>query len=150
MHRRPMRWLPALVALLFLGQAALMAVAAAANFEIVPSASEARYRVREQLAGLNFPNDAIGTTKSISGMIVLDTHGRPAPGSKITVDLRTLRSDEGRRDNYLHQNTLTTATFPRAEFVPRELRGLPNPLPRSGQANVQILGDMTLRNVTGR
>ncbi len=104
--------------------------------------------VREQLAGLRFPNDAVGTTRSISGTITFDGEGRLGPGSKVTLDLRTLRSDEAKRDNYLRANTLTTASFPYTELVPREVRGLPFPLPASGRASVQILGNLTVRGVT--
>ena len=64
------------------------------------------------------------------------------------MDLRTLQSDEARRDNYLRNNTLATASFPYAEFVPREIRGLPFPLPGAGRATVQLLGDLTIRGVT--
>ncbi len=141
-----MRWIQTLMALFVV--ASLSVVAEAANLEVAPSASEARYRVREQLAGVNFPNDAVGTTQSISGTIAFDAQGRLAPGSKIIVDLRTLRSDEARRDNYLRRNTLTTASFPYAEFVPREVRGLLFPLPASGRADVQIRGNLTIRGVT--
>jgi len=146
MRRKAPRWLWTLIALLVV--ASLQAVAEATTLEVVPSASEARYRVREQLAGYNFPNDAVGTTRSISGTIAFDAQGRLEPGSKLTVDLRTLRSDEAKRDNYLRANTLTTASFPYTEFVPREVRGLPFPLPASGRASVQILGNLTVRGVT--
>ena len=56
--------------------------------------------------------------------------------------------DEARRDDYLRERMLTTARFPNAELVPREIRGLPVPLPGSGQAPVQILGALTIRGVT--
>ena len=143
-----MRRILALGVLLVLALTVPLAAAEAATLEIVPSESAARYRVREQLAGRNFPNDAIGTTQQVSGSIVLDAQGRIVPGSKVTVDLRTIKSDEARRDNYLRNNTLMTASFPYAEFVPGELRGLPFLLPASGRANVQILGSLTIRGVT--
>ena len=143
-----MRWILALGVLLGAALTVPLAVAEAATLEIVPSASTASYRVREQLAGRNFPNDAIGTTQQVSGSIVLDAQGKIMPGSKVTVDLRTITSDEPRRDNYIRNNTLTTASFPHAEFVLGELRGLPFPLPASGKANVQILGTLTIRGVT--
>ena len=146
MHRKALRWIQTLLILFVV--AVLPVVAGAATLEVVPSASEARYRVREQLAGVPFPNDAVGTTQSVNGTIALDGEGRPVPGSKFTVDLRSLRSDEERRDNYLRERTLTTARFPYAEFVPREIRGLPFPLPGAGHATVQLLGDLTIRGVT--
>ena len=38
----------------------------------VGKGSRAEYRVREQLARLNFPNDAVGTTESVAGAIVIN------------------------------------------------------------------------------
>lgn len=111
--------------------------------------SEARYRVREQLANRSLPSDAVGVTTAVSGQIVLETDGTVIPAeSRFVVDLSTLRSDSDRRDNYIHRNTLETARFPTAEFVPTEVRGLPNPLPTSGDVTFQLIGDLTLHGVT--
>lgn len=119
------------------------------RFTLVPEGSEARYRVREQLARLSFPSDAVGATKAISGQIVVNPDGTIlSEESKIVVDLTTLRSDESRRDNYIKNNTLQTSRFPTAEFVPREIRGLPSPLPASGEGTFQLIGDLTLHGVT--
>jgi polyisoprenoid-binding protein YceI len=123
---------------------------AAARYTVAEG-SEVRYRVREQLAGLSFPNDAVGTTGAVEGAISLDGQGQVVPGeSRITVDLRTLRSDEARRDNYLRRNTLDTERHPAAIFVPAELRGLPVPLPAAGTHPVELVGDFTVREVTRR
>ena len=61
--------------------------------------------------------------------------GTRAPAdSRVTVDLRTLRSDEARRDNYVRRNTLETERFPTVTFVP--IRGaapaIPAPAERLG------------------
>ena len=37
-----------------------------------PDGNEVRYRIREQLVGLDLPNDAVGATKEISGGIAFD------------------------------------------------------------------------------
>jgi polyisoprenoid-binding protein YceI len=108
--------------------------------------STAEYRVREQLARLNFPNDAIGTTDSLTGSILIGADG--ALGGRLTVDLRDLESDSGRRDAFLRENTLHTTRFPLAEFVPRRQKGLPTPLPASGKASFTLVGDMTIHGVT--
>lgn len=110
--------------------------------------SEARYLVREQLAGLDFPNDAVGRTRLVSGTLVV-ADGQVVPAaSQITVDMASLETDEGRRDNYVRRRTLVTDSFPVATFVPRELRGVPVPLPASGRHTFQIAGDLTLKGVT--
>jgi polyisoprenoid-binding protein YceI len=124
---------------------------AAGRYDVVAEGSEVRYRVREQLVGLNFPNDAVGATSAIEGAIVFDAQGRLAPGaSRFTVDLRTLRSDEARRDNYLRRNTLETERYPTVVFVPAEARGLPAPLPESGTVPFELVGDLTVKEVTRR
>ena len=118
------------------------------RLSLVPEASEARYRAREQLAGRSLPNDAVGSTRSVGGEIVLDPSGAIlAEQSRIVVDLRSLRSDESRRDNFIQRNTLQTDRFPTAEFVPREAPGLPIPLPASGQAAFQLVGELTVHGV---
>ena len=87
--------------------------------------SKAGYRVREQLAGINFPNDAVGSTGDIKGALVLNADGAiDGAQSKITVDLRTLKSDQDMRDGYLRgERGLNTAKFPTAEFVPKRAAG---------------------------
>ena len=49
---------------------------ASLRYGVVAERSEARYRVREQLVGFDFPNDAVGVTRAITGGIALDDQGR--------------------------------------------------------------------------
>jgi polyisoprenoid-binding protein YceI len=141
----------ALVLLGLLVSAAAAQTPAVVRFGVVAERSEARYRVREQLVGVSFPNDAVGVTGAVDGAIALDAQGRVLPGdSRFTVDLRTLRSDEPRRDNYVRRNTLETDRYPRAVFVPTEVRGLRVPLPAAGTVPFELVGDLTVRDVTRR
>jgi len=118
---------------------------------LVPEESEALYRVREQLAGISFPIDAVGRTRQVSGAVVFDAQGRVVPElSVVRVNVNSLRSDESRRDNYVRQNTLQTSRYPEAALVPVEVQGLTFPLPESGSTQVTITGDMTIRSVTRR
>ena len=110
--------------------------------------SVARYRVKEELARVSVPGDAVGETPDVVGAIVFSADGSVQPGSRIVVDLRTLRSDEARRDNFLRRNSLESNRFPLAEFVIREVSGLSWPLPESGETDFQLHGDMTLHGVT--
>jgi polyisoprenoid-binding protein YceI len=125
------------------------AAAAANSFAIVAEASEARYRVTEQLAGRSLPNDAVGTTKAVSGAIVIGSDGAVVPEqSKITVDLSKLSSDSGQRDNFVKRNTLEVSQFPNATFVPTKVEGLARPLPTSGEVRFKLSGDLTVKGVT--
>ena len=119
------------------------------RYSVVTVRSEVRYRVREQLVGLSFPNDAVGATSAIRGSVSVDAQGRVLPtDSRFTVDLRTLRSDEPRRDNYVRRNTLETDRFPTAVFAPAEIRGLRLPLPQTGTASCEIVGELTVRDTS--
>jgi len=121
------------------------------RYRVVAEESEVRYRVREQLVGLSFPNDAVGATSAIEGGVAFDAQGRfLAGGSRFTIDLRTLQSDEARRDSYLRRNTLETDRYPTVTFVPTEARRLPVPLPQTGSAPFELVGDLTLKAATRR
>jgi polyisoprenoid-binding protein YceI len=131
--------------------AALAQDRAPARYRVVAEESEVRYRVREQLVGLSFPNDAVGATSAVEGAVVFDAQGRVLRGdSRFTVDLRTLRSDEARRDNYVRRNTLETERYPTVAFVPTEARRLPFPLPQSGSVPFELVGDLTVKEATRR
>ncbi len=109
----------------------------------------ARYLVNEQLARLNSPIDAIGVTEKVEGAIVFGADGAvDSARSRIIVDMASLRSDSDRRDGYVRNNTLETGKYPTAELVVKRLTGLPWPLPSSGEASFDIIGDMTIHGVT--
>ena len=104
----------------------------------------------EQLAGISFPNDAVGTTEAIIGSMVINPDGTFAAGSKISVSLKTLTSDQSLRDGYIQTRTLETEKFPTMDLVPKKAVGLASPLPAGNQAQVgfQLVMDTTLHGVT--
>jgi polyisoprenoid-binding protein YceI len=116
---------------------------------LAATGNEARYRVREQLAGVDFPNDAVGVTSAITGEIVLDDAGKVIPGrSKITVDLRTLKSDRERRDGFIQRRTLETETHPMAVLEVTGITGLAHPLATSGVLAFALTGNLTIHGTT--
>jgi len=119
------------------------------RFELAAAGNEARYRVKEQLAGVNLPGEAVGATSAITGVVVLTGTGAVVPGtSSFTVDITGLKSDSTRRDGYIQRNTLQTAQFPKVELAIKELRGLTYPLPASGELKFELVGDLTVHGVT--
>lgn len=115
----------------------------------VPGKNTARYRVREQLAGVSLPSDAVGSTQEISGTIVGKLDGSIVSSlSKFSVDMRTLKSDQDQRDNFLRRSVLQTDRYPFATFVPTQAPGLPLTLPADGNVNFKLIGDLTVRDVT--
>ena len=118
------------------------------HFTVAPSGNEARYRVREQLAGFDLPNDAIGVTKDIAGQFVVDSDGKIVrDSSKIIVQLTNLKSDKTRRDGFIQRRTLETSKFPQIELVPVTFDGINAPLPRTPKT-FALVGDLTVHGVT--
>ena len=123
--------------------------AVATRFVTAESGNAARYRIREQLVGLDFPNDAVGETKNVTGVIAIDAKGNLLPAdSKFTVDVTNLVSDKDRRDGFVRRRVLETEKFPTVTLVPTKITGVRLPLPTSGTRTFDIVGDLTVRGVT--
>ena len=120
------------------------------NTLIAFSKAKARYLVREQLARLDFPNDAIGETNDIFGNIVLNEEGEIiSESSTIIVDMSTLKSDKPRRDNYLRNNALETSKYPEAKFIIEEIQGMKWPIGKNiGSVDLELIGKMTVHGVS--
>lgn len=130
--------------------AAIIVTPGAANpdgprYRIVAERSEAQYRARETFVNQPAPVDAIGRTKAIEGELQLDSEdvlrGRVL---SMRIDLRTLTSDQSRRDTFIRQNTLKTDQFPYAEFRSTESAG-PALFRPGAEAAFQIPGLMTVK-----
>jgi polyisoprenoid-binding protein YceI len=121
----------------------------ALHLVLAPEGNEARYKVREQLVGFDFPNDAVGKTSRVTGMLMIGTDGKIVKdSSSFTVDLASIASDKPQRDNYVRTRTLMTAQHPTAVFVPTSAVGLPAVLPTSGEVKFDLIGDLTVHGVT--
>ena len=130
--------------------AAIIVTPGAANpdgprYRIVAERSEAQYRARETFVNQPAPADAVGRTDDVDGEIQLDSEsllrGRIL---SMRIDLRTLTSDQSRRDNFIRQNTLKTDQFPYAEFRSTESAG-PALFRPGEEAAFQIPGLMTVK-----
>lgn len=111
--------------------------------------SEARYRVREQLVGFEFPNDAVGTTSDLTGILVLEQDGSIVSGeSEFRVRLSSLATDNERRDGYVRNRTLEVEKYPEAVLVPSRFLGISAPLPESGSTTFQLEAALTLHGQT--
>ena len=82
----------------------------------IASGSKAGYRVREQLGGLPALSDAVGRTGAIKGSLTLSgTSGAlTVTAASFDVDVSTLTSDDGRRDNRIRFIGLESDQFPSA------------------------------------
>ena len=123
--------------------------AAAHLFVTAAAGNSARYRIREQLVKVDLPNDAVGVTSGVTGVIATDAKGNIIPGeSKFTVDVTTLKSDRDRRDGFVQKRVLETDKYPTVTFVPTAVRGVSLPLPKSGTKALEVDGNLTVRDQT--
>jgi polyisoprenoid-binding protein YceI len=140
---------PALALLILAAASTPASAQQVSRWVVAPQQNEARYLVREQLARVDFPNDAVGRTSQISGGIAVDAAGNVIAGeSRFVINMAALETDNDRRDNFVRRNTLQTEAHPEAVFVPRSFDGLTFPLPDSGALQFRMSGDLTVRGVT--
>lgn len=111
-------------------------------FTVVPGESTATYTVREKLARLPLPSNAVGRTTAITGTIRLD--GGP---STITVDLRTLESDQPMRDRFIRERGgIQSERYPYAQFTVTQL-DLPSEYRVGETVSRAVTGMMKIREV---
>lgn len=122
---------------------------AAATYVIDSSQSSASYHAQEELAQIG-KQTATGTTNAFIGQIALDSNGLPMECSRFDVDLRTLTSDESRRDNFLYNNVLETGTYPLATFVLTSVEGMNGALTDGQEVPVTLVGNLTIHGVTNQ
>lgn len=106
--------------------------------------SEAGYRVPEILNGQS--TEAVGRTDQVEGEVTIA--GTRATAATFTVDMASVTSDEGRRDNQFRGRIMDVATHPTATFVldePIDFEAVPDDGVRlDASAN----GRLTLRGTT--
>lgn len=122
------------------------AAKAGAVFTIASDKSTAGYTVQEVLTGKG-DNTAVGTTNAVVGTILLDTSGTALPCSVFYVDLRTLKSDEDRRDGQV-QKVLEAETYPLGTFILTRVEGQTGSLADGSEHTFKLIGDLTVHNVT--
>ncbi|MDP9283158.1 MAG: YceI family protein, partial [Chloroflexota bacterium] len=82
------------------------------------------------------------------GSFTLDPDGTFATGSKISVDMTTVTTDDRQRTDSIRRDPLEVTRFRTSELVPKKTSGLTLPLARSGDFTFQLTGDLTLHGVT--
>jgi polyisoprenoid-binding protein YceI len=116
----------------------------------VQDGSETGYRVREKLARLPAPSDAVGRTTAVTGGFELS--GEPGSytvsGINVQVDLTRLSSDSPRRDNALRERGLETDRYPSATFIGRGPLELPAGIGDGEPVDLTIDGEIMIHGVT--
>jgi len=115
-----------------------------ANAYTVGQGSEAGYRVGEILSGQRI--DAVGRTPDVAGSVQLS--GTQVTAGEITVQLRTVTSDQGRRDNQFTGNIMDTTRYPTSVFTLTSPLDLGPDFANGTPATVTATGELTVKDVT--
>ena len=116
----------------------------------IASGSVAGYRVREQLAFLAAPSDAVGRTSAITGTVVIGgaTDALTVTSAHLTVDVSTLSSDQQMRDQHIRQMGLQSDLYPKSTFTLTDPITLPANAAGGSSVTVQATGTLTIHGTT--
>jgi polyisoprenoid-binding protein YceI len=104
------------------------------------------YRVKEQLAFLGSPNEAVGRSNAVTG--TMEVAGDTVEQVRIEADLTQLTSDEGRRDNAIRQRGLESERYPTATLELAEPIQLASTPVQGQDIRGQGTGRLTVHGVT--
>ena len=132
------------------GSASGSASTAGAGTWTVTSGSQAGYRVREKLASLPAPSDAVGRTSAVTGTLTLaqSASGDSVTAADFTVDVSKLTSDQSRRDQRIHSQGLQSDRYPTATFKLTAPIALTTDAASGQTVHVSATGDLTVHGVT--
>lgn len=124
-----------------------LAPVADGGFQILADRSTASYFAEEKLVSLSLPSTAQGTTSDIEGVLYLTDDGLdPDNESVFTVQLATVESDDGRRDNRV-RGALEVTQFPEATFTATSLEGPLADLNPNTDTELTLTGILDLHGV---
>ncbi len=127
--------------------AAAGATTGAIAAQIVPGESEVRFIIDEVLN--NAPFTVVGTTDQVAGeMSINPTNPSQSQIGVIQVNARTLATDSQFRDRAIKNRILFTDQYEFITFTPTELKGLPESASIGQSYTFQIVGDLTIRDIT--
>jgi polyisoprenoid-binding protein YceI len=104
------------------------------------------YRVKEQLAFLDSPNEAVGRSSAVTG--TMEVAGDTVEAVRIEADLTQLTSDETRRDNAIRDRGLESARYPTATLELAEPIRLATAPVQGQEVRGQGRGRLTVHGVT--
>jgi polyisoprenoid-binding protein YceI len=104
------------------------------------------YRVKEQLAFLGSPNEAVGRSAAVTGS--MEVAGDTVEEVRIEADLTQLTSDEGRRDNAIRQRGLESERYPTATLELAEPIQLASTPVQGQEVRGEGKGRLTVHGVT--
>ena len=134
------------------------AASAVRTFVIVPEQSKASYIVAEEFFGGALDRlgiqpglvDTIGSTQEVNGEMLLNLSDPSSPlvSSQFEVNIRSLTSDQSRRDNIIRDRWLESNTYPSAQFTITSLENVPGSFNEGEEVTFKANGDITVRDIT--
>ncbi|MDE2991427.1 MAG: YceI family protein [Chloroflexota bacterium] len=118
-------------------------------YRIVPEESEVRFEIDEILRGA--PTLVVGTTNQVAGDFIIDFADLAASQlGTMRINVRTLRTDEERRDRAIRSRILESASdqYEFTTFEPVRLNGLPGSIELGQIVVFQIVGNLAIRDIT--
>lgn len=116
-------------------------------YEIVPSQSEVRFQLDEELRTV--PTTVIGVTNQVAGQIGVNLADlSTAVIGQIRINARTLQTDNDFRNNAIRNYILLTDAYEYITFQPTQLDNLPAAAQVGEKVMFTVLGDLTIRDVT--
>jgi polyisoprenoid-binding protein YceI len=122
----------------------------AGTWTVAAGRSQAGYRVREKLASLPAPSDAVGRTTVITGQVTISDEGGAyrAKNANFRVDVSQLQSNEAKRDNRIRTIGLETDKYRQATFAAAGPIDIPADAVDGKVVTVQAEGYLTLHGAT--
>tara|TARA_Y100000766_G_scaffold40952_1_gene31007 strand:- start:77 stop:877 length:801 start_codon:yes stop_codon:yes gene_type:complete len=111
---------------------------------ITTEGSEVGYRVSEVLFGID--TEGVGRTEDVTGSVTLDD--TTMTKAEFTVDVASMKSDDGRRDGQFRGRIMETQTFPTASFALTSPIDLGVTATEGAILDTTISGELTMHGVT--
>jgi polyisoprenoid-binding protein YceI len=116
-------------------------------FQIVPDQSQVSFSIYEELGGQ--PKTVVGTTSEVAGQLAVDVQDlSETQVGVIQVNARTLTTDNDRRNGAIRNFILNTDQYEFITFTPTSVTGLSGAAQPGQSFTFQMIGDLTLRDVT--
>lgn len=116
-------------------------------YTIDQTQSTVQFSLGETLRGEPF--EVVGTSNQVAAQIGFDINNpATAQVGTVLINARTFVTDEELRDNSIRNLILNTDQYEFITFVPTSLNGLPNAVTQGQTVNFQIVGNLTVKDVT--
>ena len=116
-------------------------------YTIDSSSARASFTVDEVLRGS--PYTVVGKTDQVAGRFTFDPANPSAARlDTITVDARTLATDDASRNRALGNRILDSNTYEYITFTPADLSGLPSKVSAGQAFSFEAHGDLTIKGVS--